>query len=234
MLHEEDCKMTDYFIIYAALHESVRERNADNFIDALERISAEKKVSLSTIFNQLGPSGNTLLHMATSSGNEEISQLIAYHFPSLISKKNGAGDTALHIAARSGMLYTIQILVCCGKDFHGTGIASDLSSFTSENDFAESTGDDGPLRTKNVHGNTALHEAVLNRHHDVAQFLISADPQVWNYQNKDGWSPLYMAVKIGDLLIFRLLLQSPARNTDSLNNLEGSPPAHATIIEGKI
>ncbi|KAF2322296.1 hypothetical protein GH714_010668 [Hevea brasiliensis] len=172
--------------------------------------------------------------MATSSGNEEISQLIAYHFPSLISKKNGAGDTALHIAARSGMLYTIQILVCCGKDFPGTGIASDLSSFTSENDFAESTGDDGPLRTKNVHGNTALHEAVLNRHHDVAQFLISADPQVWNYQNKDGWSPLYMAVKIGDLLIFRLLLQSPTRNTDSLNSLEGSPPAHATIIEGKI
>ncbi|KAF2300058.1 hypothetical protein GH714_007757 [Hevea brasiliensis] len=161
--------------------------------------------------------------MVTSSGNEEIAQLIAYHFPWLICKRNIKGDTALHIAARGGMLNTIQILVSCGKDFPSKD-SSDSSS----------TGGHGLQRIKNVHGNTALHEAVMNRHHDVAQFLISADPQVWYYQNKEGWSPLYMAVKIGDFQIFRLLLQAPTGHSDLVNKLEGNPPAHATIIEGKI
>ncbi|KAJ9178468.1 hypothetical protein P3X46_010347 [Hevea brasiliensis] len=224
---------TDY-IMDPALLEAAVEANADKFIDAMERISAEKKVSLPTIFNQLDPSGNSLLHIATSSRNEEIAQLIAYHFPSHISKRNIKGDTALHIAARGGMLNTIEILVCRGKDFPGTDTTSASSSFTSENDFAESTGDDRLLRIKNVHGNTALHEGVMNRHLDVAQFLISADEEVWYYQNKEGWSPLYMAVKIGDFDIFRLLLKAPLSHYDSHKKLGGNPPAHATIIEDKI
>ncbi|KAJ9189101.1 hypothetical protein P3X46_000432 [Hevea brasiliensis] len=213
----------DNYFMDPSLREAASEASVHSFIDAVERISAEKKLCVSSIINQLGPSENSLLHMVTSSGNEEIAQLIAYHFPWLICKRNIKGDTALHIAARGGMLNTIQILVSCGKDFPSKD-SSDSSS----------TGGHGLQRIKNVHGNTALHEAVMNRHHDVAQFLISADPQVWYYQNKEGWSPLYMAVKIGDFQIFRLLLQAPTGHSDLVNKLEGNPPAHATIIEGKI
>ncbi|KAF2322306.1 hypothetical protein GH714_010867 [Hevea brasiliensis] len=145
---------TDY-IMDPALLEAAVEANADKFIDAMERISAEKK-------------------------------------------RNIKGDTALHIAARGGMLNAIEILVCRGKDFPGTDTTSASSSFTSANDFAEST-----------------------------------DEEVWYYQNKEGWSPLYMAVKIGDFDIFRLL-KAPLSHCDSHKKLGGNPPAHATIIEDKI
>ncbi|KAF2300049.1 hypothetical protein GH714_007635 [Hevea brasiliensis] len=181
----------DNYFMDPSLREAASEASVHSFIDAVERISAEKKLCVSSIINQLGPSENSLLHMVTSSGNEEIAQLIAYHFPWLICKRNIKGDTALHIAARGGMLNTIQILVSCGKDF--------------------------PSKDSSDSSSTGGH-----------------DPQVWYYQNKEGWSPLYMAVKIGDFQIFRLLLQAPTGHSDLVNKLEGNPPAHATIIEGKI
>ncbi|EEF40745.1 ankyrin repeat-containing protein, putative [Ricinus communis] len=221
--HDHD----DIFIDLQALQEAMRKADADCFLDTLARISAEKRSSLSTIFGQVGPSGNSLLHVAISSGNEEIAQLIAFHFPLLIFKKDVKGDTALHFAAKSGLLDTVRILVCCGKDFSGTDVVSLGAESTS------STEGDRLLRAKNVHGYTALHEVVMNKRYDVVQFLISADPEVWYYENKEGWSPLYMAVKIYDMQIFQLLLQAPIGHGHSVKRLEGNPPAHIAFMEGK-
>ncbi|XP_065865964.1 protein ACCELERATED CELL DEATH 6-like [Euphorbia lathyris] len=209
----------DNFIL-VELQKAAEEASADYFIDELERISTEKKVPLSTILNQVGPSGNSLLHSAISFGKEEIAQLIAFHFPYLISKRNVKGDTALHIAARIGMLSTIEILVCCAKEFP---TATDNNS-----------GNNGLLRTKNVHGNTALHEAVMNCHCDVVQFIVSADPELWYYENKQGLSPLNLAIKTGDVETFRLLLKAhPIGHDFSLKRLQGNPPAYIAFINGR-
>ncbi|KAG8644258.1 hypothetical protein MANES_11G111300v8 [Manihot esculenta] len=83
---------------------------------------------------------------------------------------------------------------------------------------------------KNVHGNTALHEAVMHHRHDVVLFLISADPAVWYCQNTVGWSPLYMAVRVNDMQMLRLLLRAPIEDRDALTRLEGNSPAHAAVL----
>ncbi|GAB4824961.1 hypothetical protein Ancab_007833 [Ancistrocladus abbreviatus] len=75
--------------------------DVDGFIGALERVSAEKRLTLSDIVEQVSPLGNTLLHVAASHNNENIVRLLLYHFPSLLMRQNSNGDTALHLAART-------------------------------------------------------------------------------------------------------------------------------------
>ncbi|GAB2211525.1 hypothetical protein Droror1_Dr00024840 [Drosera rotundifolia] len=71
--------------------------DVDAFIEVLERVAAKKRYAFEDIFQQVSPSGNTLLHLASSHQNEKIVRLIVHHCPSLILKQNKKGDTALHI-----------------------------------------------------------------------------------------------------------------------------------------
>ncbi|KAF2322308.1 hypothetical protein GH714_010875 [Hevea brasiliensis] len=185
--------------------------------------------------------------MATSSGNEEIAQLIAYRFPSLISKRNIKGDIALHIAARGGMLNTIQTLVCCGKDFLGTDTTSASSSFTSENDLAKSTGDDRLLRIKNVHGNTTLHEAVMNRHHGVAlnsrflqmkkcdllEEMAKENPELVQLKDENGRTVLHWAADRGNVYEVRFLPSKFSGGLFEMDN-KGSFPIHIASERGRV
>ncbi|KAK1371779.1 hypothetical protein POM88_037871 [Heracleum sosnowskyi] len=50
----------------------------------------------------------------------------------------------------------------------------------------------------NDEGNTALHEALLNDHKDIAEYLIKGNVEAAYYVNNQGKSPLYMAVAAGN------------------------------------
>ncbi|GAB4824953.1 hypothetical protein Ancab_007825 [Ancistrocladus abbreviatus] len=53
------------------------------------------------------------------------------------------------------------------------------------------------LRVKNIEGNTALHEALINGQKCIAFLLFEEDPEVSYFQNVEGESPLYLAAKAG-------------------------------------
>ncbi|XP_057993066.1 uncharacterized protein LOC131174046 [Hevea brasiliensis] len=193
------------------LYNAVKEGNVDNFLEA--SITVSKNPSLHSIFDKAGPSQNSLLHMAVNFKKEDIVEFIARHRPENIYREDMQGNTALHFAARVGILKTVQILL---RYAHRR---QEL------------------VRKKNNLGNTALHEAVMNRHPKVAEFLIDVDQEVWYCENKEGWSPLCMAIKTGNNQILCLLLEKQpqeARYGYKLSSLQGKSPAHVAINEKKL
>ncbi|KAJ6975882.1 hypothetical protein NC653_031646 [Populus alba x Populus x berolinensis] len=154
------------------------------------------------------PCGNTLLHVAVSYGSDNITSYLAQTFPSLITIQNSQKDTILHLAAREGNAsHTIKSL-------------------------AESN--PSLMRKTNTKGNTPLHDAVIADNKEVAELLVSRDPEVAYYNNKNGKSPLYLAVENGnkkeilyDLLHLRVSF--PIRREDGDALPEGKSPVHAAI-----
>ncbi|KAJ6878178.1 protein ACCELERATED CELL DEATH 6-like [Populus alba x Populus x berolinensis] len=154
------------------------------------------------------PCGNTLLHVAVSYGSDNITSYLAGTFPSLITIQNSQKDTILHLAAREGKAtHTIESL-------------------------AESN--PSLIMKKNTKGNTPLHDAVIADNKEVAKLLVSRDPEVAYYNNKNGKSPLYLAVENGnkkeildDLLHLRVSFPIKSEDGDALP--KGKSPVHVAI-----
>ena len=83
------------------------------FIDVLEKllISLEKNLNLFAVFDQVTIAGDSLLHLAVHFGAQKIAELIACHFPELITKRNIKGDTPLHVAARAKSSNIIELIL---------------------------------------------------------------------------------------------------------------------------
>ncbi|KAJ6433433.1 hypothetical protein OIU84_017179 [Salix udensis] len=154
------------------------------------------------------PCGNTLLHVAVSYGSDKITSYLAEEFPSLITSQNSQQDTVLHLAARRG----------------------------TYSDAIKSLAQSNPclMRKTNTKGNTPLHDAVIKGSRDLAIFLASKDPEVAYYNNNNGKSPLYLAVKNGnkerildDLLKWGASIPIKREDGDALP--QGKSPVHAAI-----
>ncbi|KAK1567987.1 hypothetical protein Q3G72_019043 [Acer saccharum] len=183
-----------------------------------------EREDLSEIFNKVSPSGNSLLHVASSSGHEEMTELIARNFPFLITKQNYEGNTALHLAVRAHKLNTVRILVILSKQNPNTST-------------------DTLLTMKNDDGNTALHEAFFAIHAskknvntlvDLACYLVLIDPNVSCHQNNAGKSPLCMAVESGNKYILEYILNALPRGDALLQRLQGKSPVHVAIEHRKL
>ena len=198
------------------LYKAVENGNVDRFVDMLEQVSAENKLSLSAIFDQVIPPGDPMLHVAANMGKEHIAELILYHFPKLLNKRNIRGDTALHVAVKSKSYGVIQVIL--------TQYANDKSIYGLENELT---------RLTNECGDTALHEAVYTGHLGVVTDLFHADGPVVHYLNKSGKSPLYLAVETGNVEILGLLLQTPFPENEPLPRCRGNSPIHAAISKKK-
>ncbi|KAJ6855788.1 hypothetical protein NC651_040422 [Populus alba x Populus x berolinensis] len=203
-------KMMDkeYLYKYAA------EDKFDELFHELRRVSSAELSSI--IYTQVSPSGNSLLHVSARHGSKDVTELLLQHFPLLMTRKNFHKDTALHLAAGAGQLGTITVLINQAK---GHGEASDSSSF---------------LEMKNDRGNTALHDAVIKGHHEVARFLVSESSKLLCTENNERKSPLYLAVensidKQKDDKMFTILLDAIPDDVDLLNKLEGKSPVHAAV-----
>uniref|UniRef100_A0A6N2M043 PGG domain-containing protein n=1 Tax=Salix viminalis TaxID=40686 RepID=A0A6N2M043_SALVM len=156
----------------------------------------------------LTPAGNSLLHVAVSYGSDKITSYLAEEFPSLITTQNSQEDTILHLAAREGKYSDI------------------IKSLVESNPCL--------MRKTNTKGNTPLHDAVIKGNRDLAIFLASKDPEVAYYNNKNGRSPLYLAVEKGkkngildDLL--KLGASIPIKREDGDALPKGKSPVHAAI-----
>ncbi|KAG6738920.1 hypothetical protein POTOM_058543 [Populus tomentosa] len=201
------------------LFKYAEEDKFDELFRELRRVSSAELSSI--IYTQVSPSGNSLLHASARHGSKDVTELLLQHFPLLMTRKNFHKDTALHLAAGAGQLETITVLINQAK---GHGEASDFSNF---------------LEMKNDRGNTALHDAVIKRHHEVAHFLVSESSMLLCTENNERKSPLYLAVvensfddKLSDEKMFTILMDAIPDDVDLLNKLEGKSPVHAAV-QGK-
>ncbi|KAF7822999.1 protein ACCELERATED CELL DEATH 6-like [Senna tora] len=192
------------------LHEAVQIGDVDLFVGVLEKITSEMELCVSAIFDLVTHAGDSLLHIAAAFGKEKIVELIAYHYPKLLTKKNIKGDTALHVAARAGNVDVMNVILLENSRF---GWNEELT------------------RLRNQFGNTALHEGVLRNDVSGVRMLLEVDTAVIHYRNKSGRSPLYLAAVAGDVNIIRLLLQTPFPVEDPCLHSHGNSPLHAAILQ---
>ncbi|KAF8391363.1 hypothetical protein HHK36_023667 [Tetracentron sinense] len=182
---------------------------------------------------QLGrPNRNTVLHIAANNDNRSFVELIRFNCPDLIEKKNSKGETALHIAARAGHISVVQFLIDWARNFIGS--ISREAGDNGENDL------NFLLRVPNRDGNTALHEAVLSRNpKDMVELLVSADPESMSIVNKNGESPLFLAVD-RDLLptVVKMLEVIPQDTSESIYRFyrgpNGQTPMHTVVAKAAV
>lgn len=98
------------------LYEATKEGDVQKFINALEKVIDSRKLALSLIFDQVTPSGNSMLHVAASSGREDVMELILFHYPYLVTRKNFSEDTPLHVAIQHQMLNAASKLMRQRRD----------------------------------------------------------------------------------------------------------------------
>ncbi|KAL3714926.1 hypothetical protein ACJRO7_006777 [Eucalyptus globulus] len=165
------------------LYETTKNGDVEKFIDELEKVIELRKLALSLIFDQVIPSGDSLLHVAASSGNDDVVELILLHFPNTVTQRNSWEDTPLHVAIRDGRFNATEKLI-----------------------------------------------------------RQSTNSKILYWKNKDGKSPLYLAVercensgwkerKGADWEILRLLLEAFARDEAYAVQIQGMSPIVATIGE---
>ncbi|XP_010024296.2 protein ACCELERATED CELL DEATH 6 isoform X1 [Eucalyptus grandis] len=188
------------------LQAAAKEGDVDNFIEALEKYSAEEGVPLSEIIDIQGPSGNSLLHVAAGIENCDILRALleVIRDKGRATEANFRGDTALHVAARAGRIHTARLLLDC----------------------------DGIVDMANDAGNTALHEAVRNGHYELTRMLLNRGSNLVYKENRERKCPLYLAVETGDLRSLVLLME--AVDGEKVSSLEGMSPVHGAVMHQTI
>ncbi|XP_039160916.1 serine/threonine-protein phosphatase 6 regulatory ankyrin repeat subunit B-like [Eucalyptus grandis] len=146
-------------ILDSQLFSAAKEGAVDKFIKALEDHCVKERVSLPVLLGRRSPLGNTLLHGAAES-DDNVRALIEFVPEHSIYCENSRGETPLHIAARAGKAVAVELLLR-----QGVPIKLDCC------------------------GNSALHEAVRNRHRKVIGHLVSKDPSQLYCQNNESKSP---------------------------------------------
>ncbi|KAK7815954.1 receptor-interacting serine/threonine-protein kinase 4 [Quercus suber] len=146
---------------------------------------------------ETSPKLNTILHVAASSGHDELVKVILQTkgCQEHVRKKNSTDNLALHVAASVGHLPIVKLLL------------SYYQQLEEPRYF-------GQLREQNKEGNTPLHVALINKYqnvdlkmkrkyHEVASFLVEMDPEVSYFQvNEASKSPLYMVAEAQEMSNF--------------------------------
>ncbi|KAF7851814.1 hypothetical protein BT93_L2659 [Corymbia citriodora subsp. variegata] len=190
------------------LYLAAKEGDVNKFITALEDYCPKVGETLPIVLERRSPSKDTLLHVAAES--DDIVRAIIDFVPGhLFTAINSREETPLIIAARAGKTNAVELLLPQG-----------LPRFADQS------------------GNSALHEAVRNRHCEVIRRLVSADPYPLYFQNRENKSPWCLAVETGDLEVLRCLLEATDEN-ESSHRLDsagkfGMSPVYVAMTHQKI
>lgn len=123
------------------------------------------------------------------------------------------------MAARGGHLGVVKIILTLpNASLHFDANQDDCIELTDEEQMSLVKRRVGEMVEIDDEGNTALHEALLNDHRHVAEYLIERNVEAAYYINKQGKSPLYMAVESGNIECVDDILN---RESESMHLLDG-------------
>lgn len=205
-----DLEDPDNLRLYQQLYSYATEGKKGIFNDTIAKKPHDPNASIQ-LLSRRSPENNTFVHIAVTFGHPQLAaEILQLHKP-LLLEKNFEGDTALHIAAKTGDVDTTNTLL---REARGT---TDVE-----------TNDDvlTLLRMKNNEENTALHEALIGGHQSAAKRLIEADPAVSLYTNKEQKSALYLAAEQGFVEILKIMNE---RAVDKNTQIQGNSPLLAAI-----
>ncbi|XP_048131112.1 protein ACCELERATED CELL DEATH 6 [Rhodamnia argentea] len=171
--------------------------------------------------------------------------------PSILLRCTPQGNTALHVAVRSGKTpVVVEIYSRCQSllaqpnsegdtPLHVASRAGHLSvvkflvreiTSTSPSQLDIESGCDSSfemLSWGNKMNNTVLHEAIRNSHSQVVRLLINADSHLLFCENRAGESPLYLAARGGMKQIVNWILTSCP--SFAHGGLDGQTALHAAV-----
>ncbi|KAI6693228.1 hypothetical protein NL676_020938 [Syzygium grande] len=106
VVNERQLPLESKYRVYMLLCTAAKEGNVDQFIEALEKYSAEERVSLSNIIGIQGPSGNSLFHIAAGNEKADILRALLEVFQKerLYPKENKGEKEPAVLGSRDGGL----------------------------------------------------------------------------------------------------------------------------------
>ncbi|KAK1280862.1 hypothetical protein QJS04_geneDACA019852 [Acorus gramineus] len=200
------------------------------------------------LFDATDPAGNTVLHVASMTGQEAVAKMLCRKRPSLIVTKNQAGNTPLHYALKTERYINITAL----RRERDDSLFMELMKFLEEmvyddpehgatmrldaNEAGESplflAADRGLLESvkrliecrveldfKGPNGWTALHAAVFRKNIEIAKELLKCKPELNNKGDDSGNTPLHYAVANNDSKMMEVLLDFDDEAPDDVQSI---------------
>ncbi len=176
---------------------------------------------------------DTLLHAAVMIGNDtEVEQLVKTT-PLLVNLKNGAGETALHCAARSGNLVIIKHLLNAQADAYAQNLDDKtplhIAVETGNMNVVQLLLSETLILTRDKTGLTPVAVAVLKKNQVMVKHLLKIFPEALCTVTIQGRSPLHLAAEMGDAAMLRLLL---GYNYIVNKDHSGKTALHLAVIKG--
>ncbi|KAL3714922.1 hypothetical protein ACJRO7_006773 [Eucalyptus globulus] len=208
------------------LYEATKEGDIEKFINALEKVYESRKLALSHIFNQVTPSGNSLLHVAASSRRDYVMELILIHFPHTMTRKISLEDTPLHIAVQDKRFDATKMLIRWGTDskiiyWKNKGGKSPLCLAIEKFKFEGQPREEAPWEIlRLLLQESARDEAyavkmamspilatIKYENTDLLKEIIDRFPKLLHLRDEDGGTPMHAAASVGDDDAIGLLLE---------------------------
>ncbi|VVB07118.1 unnamed protein product [Arabis nemorensis] len=198
--------------------------------------------------------GDTVLHLAASLGHLELVKSIVSECPSLLLEVNWKGRLPLHVAARAGQLAVVKALVEAvtyfsarmSEEDRGLNlyVLKDINGDTALN-----------LALKDLHEKTELlmyqkrfryQPSMFPRVRTIsfsdasthmmgtASWLVNANQGASLLANKDGISPLYLAVKSGNVSLVSEMLKHSGEVQGNTSNLASQLEGRKSLIHAAL
>nr|VDC58309.1 unnamed protein product [Brassica rapa] len=189
--------------------------------------------------------GDSILHLAASYGHLELAKGIVSACPSLLLEPNWEDRVPLHVAARAGRSAVVEALVASVTYFSAGQSKEERERLLNLYVLKDKDGDT-PLhlalkdlhektellmyqrRTKNqsishlvMHQRSIRCSSFQTRLMETAACLVNASQHVSFLANKDGISPLYLAVLAGNVSLVNAMLNVQGKTSDLASQLEG-------------
>lgn len=202
------------------LHVAIANRSNDSALKLIEKnVNVNAKNNLE----------KTPLHYAAEhNASDEVLESLIKHGAD-INAKDISGKTALHYACKTGSKDVANLIMKNGDqitDLNKGEVTDKDKKFTD-------------LNIQDKDGNTALHLALNNKKYDIAKKLINYTPSITvkernienkhlfdqfkadlTLQNKEGNTPLMLAVKNGDKDLVELIINNiPAEKLNAMLNM---------------
>ena len=206
---------------YSPLHLAVLNNNIDILKMLLEQKDIDKEIKLDNeaylVDYNWFVGGYTPLLLASLIGNVTATSMLIDAGADIYAKDSVDGAEAIHIAAANGRDDVVMVLLSKDKrlvnerddDRETFGLETPLHWASSNNLYSTVVllvENDSDLKAENTMGNTPLHHAI-NSNADIKliKYLIDKDKSLLKIKNKEGKTPIDIAVSNGNAEIIALL-----------------------------